>query len=349
MSASNNRNKDYETYHHLMSRIAHQVFFMTDEVRNDFLEMIRRAADFCGIRLVAWCIMANHFHILAFLPAPEALGEEEILRRYGVLKGPIKLEVLRKELASMRLNKETGEAAAQERLKAISDSMYKVGVFMKILKQWLTQEYNSRYTHRGTLWEGVYKDVLVKNTPAELGKRAGYIHLNPVRAAICSGSDEYLWSSLNALKRGDELALDGMRRIYGAEASREEILESHRHLMAELLEKMKLERAEEIARKRAAGIEMPVDHLTSEALVAQAEANLARAAVSLVEEKTVEKAKGRPKVGGERLCETIRRLLAENPSMGSQAIVEATGKPRSTVFRYLKQVRAGLGADVTVS
>ena len=340
MSASNNRNKDFETYHHLTSRIAHQVFFMTDEVRNDFLEMIRRAADFCGIRLVAWCIMTNHFHILAYLPAPEALSEDEVLRRYGVLKGRVKRETLEKELASMRMNKKTGEATAQARLKSIVGSMYKVGVFMKILKQWLTQEYNSRYTHRGTLWEGVYKDVLVKNTPAELGNRAGYIHLNPIRAAICPGFDEYLWSSLNALKRGDELALDGMRRIYGMEASREEILESHRHLMAELLEKMKLERAEEIARKRAAGIEMPVDHLTNEALVAQAAANLAKAAEALVEEKTIQKAKGRPKVEGDRLKETIRRLLTENPSMSSQAIVEATGKPRSTVFRYLKQVRS---------
>ena len=110
--------------------------------------------------------------------------------------------------------------------------------------------------------------------------------------------------------------------------------------MAELLEKMKLERAEEIARKRAAGIEIPIDHLTNEALVVQAAANLAKAAEALVEEKTIQKIRGRPKVDGDRLCETIRHLLAENPGMSSQAIVEATGKPRSTVFRYLKQVRS---------
>lgn len=313
---------------------------MTDEVRNDFLEMIRRAADFCGIRLVAWCIMTNHFHILAYLPTPEPLSEEEILRRYGVLKGRSRLDALKNELASMRRNTEIGDAAAKERLGTIVESMYKVGVFMKILKQWLTQEYNRRYAHRGTLWEGVYKDVLVKNTPGELGKRAGYIHLNPIRAAICPGFDEYPWSSLNALKRGDWLALDGLRMIYGSAAGREEILEAHRHLMAELLEAMKLERAEEIARKREAGIEVPVDHLTSEALVAQTALNLAKAAAAFVEEKTIRKVMGRPKVEGERLKETIRRFLAENPKMSSLAIVEATGKPRSTVFRYLKQVRA---------
>lgn len=323
-----------------MSRIAHQVYFMTDEVRNDFLEMIRRAADFCGIKLLAWCIMTNHFHLLVYLPTPENLSEEEILRRYAVLKGRVKLNALMKELADYRKDAEKGEESVRNKLKEISASMYSVGVFMKIVKQWLTQEYNSRYSHRGTLWEGVYKDVLVKTTPTEMGKLAGYIHLNPIRAAICSGFDEYLWSSLNALKRGDEIALEGMRTIYGEAASREEILEAHKHLMAELLERIKFERAGEIARKREAGIDMPIDHLTSEAMVAQAAANLERAAMAFAEEKTLDKMRGRPGVEGKQLCEMIRKLLWENPNMSAQAIVEATGKPRSTVFRYLKRIRS---------
>ena len=100
MSASNSRIRDYDTYHHLMSRIAHKVFFMTDEVRNDFIKMIRRAADFCGIKLVAWCIMANHFHLLAYLPVPEDIGEPEILRRFGVLKGAHRLKLLEEELSA---------------------------------------------------------------------------------------------------------------------------------------------------------------------------------------------------------------------------------------------------------
>ena len=143
-----------------MSRIAHKVYFLTEEVRNDFIEMIRRAADFCGIELVAWCIMTNHFHLLAYLPEPESIDEEETLRRYGVLKGKSRLKALVAELSAMR-NQENGEADVQKRLEEIRRPMYDIGEFMKIIKQWMTQEYNRRYTHAGTLWEAVYRDVLV--------------------------------------------------------------------------------------------------------------------------------------------------------------------------------------------
>ncbi len=77
MSFSNYRNTSPRTYHHLISRIAHKVYFMTDEVRNDFIEMVRRTADYCGIQLVAWCIMSNHFHILAYLPDSEQLDKRK--------------------------------------------------------------------------------------------------------------------------------------------------------------------------------------------------------------------------------------------------------------------------------
>ncbi len=49
MSYSNNRNKDYETAHHLVSRIAHRVYFLKEDERKDFLEMVRRAAVFVGV------------------------------------------------------------------------------------------------------------------------------------------------------------------------------------------------------------------------------------------------------------------------------------------------------------
>ena len=87
MANSNNRIKEHDTVHHLVSRIAHRVYFLKESERMDFLEFVRRTADFTGIRLLGWCVMGNHFHILVFLPVPEPVDEEEILRRYAVLKG----------------------------------------------------------------------------------------------------------------------------------------------------------------------------------------------------------------------------------------------------------------------
>lgn len=337
MSASNNRNKSFATYHHLMSRIAHKVYFLTEEVRNDFIEMIRRAADFCGIELVAWCIMTNHFHLLAYLPEPKSIDEKETLRRYGVLKGKARLKALVAELSAMR-NRENGEADVWQRLEEIQRPMYDIGEFMKIIKQWMTQEYNRRYSHAGTLWEAVYRDVLVRGTPDELGKRAGYIHLNPIRAAITDDFASYSWSSMTALRRGDELALAGMRHIYGAATGQEEILEAHRELMSRLLEQMKLEKAQDIARKRQAGFNVSADPLTTEALIAQESAHLAVVMAASIEDNTMRRTRGRPSFATNLEAE-IKKLLAQDPNMSAGGIVEATGRSRAAVYRCLKILR----------
>ena len=323
-----------------MSRIAHKVFFMTDEVKDEFIGIVRRAADFSGMQLVAWCIMANHFHLLVYVPVPEDIGEEETLRRYGVLKGRGRLADLVKRLAQMRQTGEGGERKAVDVLVGIRSSMYDVGVFMKIVKQWFTQAYNRRYSHVGTLWEGVYRDVPVKARPDELGNRAGYIHLNPVRAAIVSGFAEYPWSSFTALCQGDETALAGMRHIYGEGATRDEIAAAHHELMSRLLEQIKFEKAEEIARRREAGFNPPVDPLTNEALIAQAAKHLERLMDEAIRDKASRKKGGRPKGGNAAVEEKIRRLLSAKPNLTAAEIAVETGMSRSSAYVYLKRLSA---------
>ena len=319
-----------------MSRIAHKVYFLNEEVRDEFIEMIRRAADFCGIELVSWCIMTNHFHLLVYLPRPTNISEEETLRRYGVLKGSARLKVLVNELSAMRTH-ENGEVDVEKRLKEIQRSMYNIGEFMKIVKQWLTQEYNRRYSHVGTLWESVYRDVLVKETSEELGKRAGYIHLNPIRAAITDDFESYPWSSMTALQRGDEVALMGMRHIYGPAAEKGEILEAHHTLMAKLLEQIKIEKAQDIASKRQAGFDVPADHLTTEALIAQESAHLEVIMAASIEDKAMQR-RGRPSSIA-ALEVKIKTLLAQDPNISANALVKATGHSRSAVYRCLKKLR----------
>ena len=136
MSNSSNRIKDFKTVHHLTSRIAHKVRFLQDEdVRNDLIEIIRRAAEFTGVKLIGWCVMINHFHILAFLPEPVEISDEEVIRRYGVLKGKLSASELEMKLAKYRMNSETGCADAERVLDSLRKRMYNIGSFMKIVKQ----------------------------------------------------------------------------------------------------------------------------------------------------------------------------------------------------------------------
>lgn len=338
MSASNNRIKAGETVHHILNRIAHRVYFLGEDERNDFVGIMRRAAEFSGIRLLAWCVLTNHFHLLAYLPFPIEVEEQEVLRRYGALKGLGARERIEQQIAVWRRAGESGESRVKEWLDSQRRRMGSVGEFMKIVKQWFTEEYNRRHAHVGTLWESAYQDRLVKMSVAEMSRRMGYIHLNPIRAAAAATYDGYLWSSFSAFVQGDRLAEEGMRFVYDdEESSVEELRARHLRLLDELLEYEKRRRAEEIARKRAAGYAMPVDHLTTEAMVAQAAAQMDKVRTALEELRV--KNDTPHHMGREARNELCERRLKEqmrlHPMFSVAALADATGLAVPTVYKYI--------------
>ena len=213
--------------------------------------------------------------------------------------------------------------------------MYDVGIFMKILKQWFTTEYNRRYSHAGTLWESAYRDRVVKMATKDLSDALCYIHLNPIRAAICEGFDEYWWSSLHAVSCGDETAIKGMRQIYGEALTMDEMRMVHENRMRELLEEEKRKRAEDVARKRAAGYDMATDPLTDEAMVAQAAAHIKKVITASMELKAVERSRRESQRA--ELEGKIAKALAENPELTMSALAEIVGVDKSTISRHLKR------------
>ena len=311
-----------------MSRIAHKVFILNEEDRSDFLSITCRAALFTGIQLLGWCVMTNHFHLLVYLPVPTDLDEATVLTRYGYLMGE---KAKNRVLAQIReWRTANNEKQIEEWLAHQKKRMYNVGEFMKIIKQWFTESYNSRYSHAGTLWGGAYVSRLVKKNTKEMAKRLGYIHLNPICAAICTGYDEYQWSSLSAVKRGDQIAIDGMRFIYGAQFTMDEIKASHWAVLDEQLDGIKRQRAEEIVRRRAVGVESPHDPLTDEALIIQAQSHMeeVRNAVLSMRTKKLQR--------GLRMEMDVFREIYEDPLLEEVEISKRLGCSRASVYRAIK-------------
>ncbi len=336
MGKSNRRNKEYETYHHLTSRIAHRVFFLNEEERNDFVERMRRVADFVGVELVGWCIMSNHFHIFVYLPLPCDPDEAEVLRRIGVLKGRAGLSRLEDRIAAWR-RMNGGELLVECELKRIKARMYSIRWFMKILKQWSTEDYNRRSGHTGTLWESVYGDSVVPDRVRDKSTVLGYIHLNPIRAAASVGFDDYPWSSFTAFRRGDALASRGMRLVYGEDMSSDEMYATHVLRMDEALSEMKRTWALEVARRRAAGYEVPHDPLTDEALVAQEARHLSEVqhdGTVLDEER---RGRGRPRM--DDVADKILEVLSMEPGLSVVAIAGRVGASVGTVSSALSAMK----------
>ena len=241
--------------------------------------------------------------------------------------------ILAQDLA--KKHAQNDEKGVEETLAKIKKRMYDVGIFMKILKQWFTTEYNRRYAHAGTLWESAYRDRVVKMATKDLSDALCYIHLNPIRAAICEGFDEYWWSSLHAVSCGDETAIKGMRQIYGEALTMDEMRMVHENRMRELLEEEKRKRAEDVARKRAAGYDMATDPLTDEAMVAQAAAHIKKVITASMELKAVERS--RRESQRSELEGKIAKALAENPELTMSALAEIVGVDKSTISRHLKR------------
>lgn len=51
-------------YHVVLRGNGRQVIFNDDADRCEFLRLLRRAANVDSVRIIAWCLMDNHVHVL---------------------------------------------------------------------------------------------------------------------------------------------------------------------------------------------------------------------------------------------------------------------------------------------
>lgn len=341
MSASNRRIKQYNTAHHLTSRIAHRVYFLKDDERNDFLEFVFRVSDFSGVELIGWTIMENHFHLYVYLPEPPSnLTVEEIVSRYERIAGIAGRNRLECDIRRWKAEGACGEEKVRDTIKRLRMRMYSIAWFMKMTKQWFTENYNRRTAHKGTLWEATYHDRVISAVDSEESRDClAYIHLNPIRAAITAEFDAYPWSSLHSFKNGAARAAKGMRLAYDNALTADEMLALHHERMLRLLEAEKLKRADEIAKRRLAGYEIPHDHLTDEAMIAQAAAHIKKVQDAVIELHAEREVPVRASERRTIVKREIAAILAAEPGIRVEDIARRVGKPTPTVYRYLRSMR----------
>ena len=219
--------------YHLVSRVAHRAFFFDAEEKRRFVEMMMRAAFFSGVKLLGWCVMSNHFHILIFLPEEQPLTDEQVLERVkGLYRGPQLLQAVEEW---NELKKEADEEIAAgvscgsrfEDLKIrLRNRMFHPGEFMKTLKQYVTTSFNGRRRHYGTLWENRYRVRITKPVVREMSRQLAYIDCNPCEAGVCGNPADYEWCGWHSAVAGDEAAREMYRFVYCGEAARFENVES---------------------------------------------------------------------------------------------------------------------------
>jgi REP element-mobilizing transposase RayT len=173
---------------------------------------LRLYAEFCGVRLLTYCFLSNHFHLLVEVPRrPEILpSDEELLRKLRLLYGPQYVQAVREQLKTLP---ETQAAVVRERY---FRRMWDISLFMKTLKQRFSQWYNRKHGRKGTLWEERFKSVLVDSAGVALATMAAYIDLNPVRAGLVADPKEYRWCGYAAAVAGQQAHGAGYQTVIAA-------------------------------------------------------------------------------------------------------------------------------------
>ena len=180
--------------YHCISRVVDRRFVFGDEEREYFRMFMRMQENFSGCRMLSYCIMSNHFHLLLEVPpiAEEGISDAELLKRLSATSTEASVAVVAKELAQARA--EGRDEWAAEIHARFTYRMHNLSEFMKTLLQRFTRWFNRTHQRSGTLWEERYKSVIVESGVAAR-TMAAYIDLNPVRAGMVADPADYRWSS----------------------------------------------------------------------------------------------------------------------------------------------------------
>ncbi|MGJ8637931.1 MAG: transposase [Opitutaceae bacterium] len=206
-----------DAIYHCMTRTVNGALLFKDREKEVLRKMIRQVADFCGVEVLTYCIMSNHFHVLVKVPDSPSVSDGELMRRYKVLyPKPTKYQEASAKVMESQLA--AGGEAADDIRRKLSVRMCDVSEFMKTVKQRFTTWYNKSHSRYGTLWADRFKSVLVEGKGNPLQTMAAYIDLNPVRAGLVNDPKDYRFCGYAEAVAGESKAKQGLEFIWAAYA-----------------------------------------------------------------------------------------------------------------------------------
>jgi hypothetical protein len=128
-------------YYHCISRVVDRQFVLGPPEKEQLVTLMRRYEAFCGVKVVTYAMMSNHFHILLEVPKrpePEDLpSDEQLIALVRKAKDSYGSGTLREDLE--RLRKEGASAALEALRERFFSRMWDVIWFMRLLKQRMVQ------------------------------------------------------------------------------------------------------------------------------------------------------------------------------------------------------------------
>ncbi len=195
----------HRAVYHCMSRIVGGQPLLDDVGKEKLVAILRQLAAFCGLEVITYCMMSNHFHVLVRVPEGQNPSDQELVGRLESLYGKqgVLVQLARKSLM------DHGQVDKNLR-QAMLERMGDVSAFMKELKQRFSRWFNRQSGRFGTLWAERFKSVLVEDQPNAVETLAAYIDLNPVRAGLVEDPKDYRFCGYASALAGNKTAQAGL-------------------------------------------------------------------------------------------------------------------------------------------
>jgi hypothetical protein len=201
-----------EAVYHCRSRTVNGEWLFDEPAREILRRLLWLVADFCGVEIVTYTILSNHYHVLLRVPTQTPVPDVELLRRYGVLHPKpspdraARLKVVREQLLT------DGPEAVKWRKRMLA-LMGDVSPFMKLVNERFSNWFNRSHRRFGHLWAERYKSSLVEPRGRAVETVAAYIDLNCIRAGLAADPKDYRFCGYADAVAGHIAARRGLASI----------------------------------------------------------------------------------------------------------------------------------------
>jgi putative transposase len=201
-------------YYHVTNRILERRYILQDGVAEQFRTVMRKVEAFTGVRVITYCLMTNHVHLLLEVPNRPTLTDKELLARLKIISSPSVFTRFQQQWN--RMVEQKSESGVEQLRQSVLKRMFDVSFFMKELKQRFSRWYNHARKRQGPVWEDRFKSTLVQGQGTYLATAAAYIDLNPVRSGIVEDPKDFRFCGYAEALAGNALARKGLEVVTAA-------------------------------------------------------------------------------------------------------------------------------------
>ncbi len=203
---------EQEAVYHCVTRTVNKERLFDRVAKEVLRRQLWQVADYCGVQILTYTILSNHFHVVVRVPQERPVSDAELLRRYQVLyPKPSRYQAMRLKDVQAQLAENGPEAALwrQRQLRLMGD----ISPFMKLVKQRFSIWFNKAHCRIGTLWAERFKSILLG--PGALQPVVVYTDLNCVRAGLAPDPKDYRFCGYAEAVAGNRIAQEALRQLLG--------------------------------------------------------------------------------------------------------------------------------------